>query len=70
MSKYGLDNILCILCYGLVVIYVGYRHGVLELSQFFTLFLAGLTVGITATKAVKDEDEDDDDDDDNEREDK
>ena len=68
MSKYGLDNILCILCYGLVVIYVGYRHGVLELSQFFTLFLAGLTVGITATKAVKDEDEDEDDD--NEREDK
>ena len=68
MSKYGLDNILCILCYGLVVIYVGYRHGVLELSQFFTLFLAGLTVGITATKAVKDEDKDEDDD--NEREDK
>ena len=68
MSKESLDIILCTLCYGLVVIYVGYRHGVLELSQFFTLFLAGLTVGITATKAVKDEDEDEDDD--NEREDK
>ena len=69
MSKDGLDNILCILCYGLVVIYVGYRHGVLELSQFFTLLLAGLTVGITAMKAVKDEDKNEDDDD-NEREDK
>ena len=62
MSKDGLDNILCILCYGLVVIYVGYRHGVLELSQFFTLLLAGITVGITATKAVKDEDKNEDDD--------
>lgn len=62
MSKDGLDNILCILCYGLVVIYVGYRHGALELSQFFTLFLAGLTVGITAMKAVKDEDKNEDDD--------
>ena len=62
MSKDGLDNILCILCYGLVVIYVGYRHGVLELSQFFTLLLAGITVGITATKADKDEDKNEDDD--------
>ena len=63
MSKESLDIILCTLCYGLVVIYVGYTHDVLELSQFFTLLLAGITVGITATKAVKDDDEDDDDDD-------
>ena len=62
MSKESLDIILCTLCYGLVVIYVGYTHGVLELSQFFTLLLAGITVGITATKAVKDEDKNEDDD--------
>ena len=68
MSKESLDIILCTLCYGLVVIYVGYTHGVLELSQFFTLLLAGITVGITATKAVKDDDNDDDNED--ERDDK
>jgi len=60
MSKESLDIILCTLCYGLVVIYVGYIHDVLELSQFFTLLLAGITVGITAAKAVKDDDDDDD----------
>lgn len=65
MSRSGLDTILYILCYCLVGAYAAVRAGVIEYSQFLTLILAGITVGLTAAKSVKDDDDDDD-----EREDK
>lgn len=64
MSKDNLDNILFILCLALVGATAAVRQGMIEYSQFLTLLLAGITVGITAAKSVKD------DDDDNERKDK
>lgn len=63
MSKDNLDNILYILCLALVGAVAAVRQGMIEYSQFLTLLLAGITVGITAAKSVKD-------DNDNERKDK
>ena len=58
MSKMAVDMIL----YGLCCCWVGavcaVRHGIIEYSQFLTLLLAGITVGITAAKSVKDNDDD------------
>lgn len=59
MSKGGLDNILFILCIALVGATAAVRQGIIEYSQFLTLLLAGITVGITAAKSVKDDDSDD-----------
>ena len=59
MSKDNLDNILFILCLALVGATAAVRQGMLEYSQFLTLLLAGITVGITAAKSVKDNDDDD-----------
>lgn len=59
MSKDNLDNILFILCMALVGATAAVRHGIIEYSQFLTLLLAGITVGITAAKSVKDKDDDD-----------
>ena len=59
MSKDNLDNILFILCLALVGATAAVRQGMLEYSQFLTLLLAGITVGITAAKSVKDDDSDD-----------
>ena len=58
MSKDNLDNILYILCLALVGATAAVRQGMLEYSQFLTLLLAGITVGITAAKSVKDNDDD------------
>ena len=58
MSKESLDNILFILCLALVGATAAVRQGMLEYSQFLTLLLAGITVGITAAKSVKDDDDD------------
>ena len=58
MSKESLDNILYILCLALVGATAAVRQGMLEYSQFLTLLLAGITVGITAAKSVKDNDDD------------
>ena len=58
MSKESLDNILYILCLALVGATAAVRQGILEYSQFLTLLLAGITVGITAAKSVKDNDDD------------
>lgn len=58
MSKDNLDNILFILCLALVGATAAVRQGMLEYSQFLTLLLAGITVGITAAKSVKDNDDD------------
>lgn len=58
MSKESLDNILFILCLALVGATAAVRQGMLEYSQFLTLLLAGITVGITAAKSVKDNDDD------------
>ena len=58
MSKDNLDNILFILCLALVGATAAVRQGMLEYSQFLTLLLAGITVGITAAKSVKDKDND------------
>lgn len=60
MSKDNLDNILFILCLALVGATAAVRQGMIEYSQFLTLLLAGITVGITAAKSVKDNDNDDD----------
>ena len=59
MSKGNLDNILFILCIALVGATAAARQGIIEYSQFLTLLLAGITVGITAAKSVKDDDSDD-----------
>ena len=59
MSKGSLDNILFILCIALVGATAAVRQGIIEYSQFLTLLLAGITVGITAAKSVKDDDSDD-----------
>lgn len=59
MSKDNLDNILFILCMALVGATAAVRQGIIEYSQFLTLLLAGITVGITAAKSVKDDDSDD-----------
>ena len=59
MSKDNLDNILFILCLALVGATAAVRQGMIEYSQFLTLLLAGITVGITAAKSVKDDDSDD-----------
>lgn len=58
MSKDNLDNILFILCMALVGATAAVRQGIIEYSQFLTLLLAGITVGITAAKSVKDNDDD------------
>ena len=58
MSKDSLDNILYILCLALVGVTAAVRQGMIEYSQFLTLLLAGITVGITAAKSVKDNDDD------------
>ena len=58
MSKDNLDNILFILCLALVGATAAVRQGIIEYSQFLTLLLAGITVGITAAKSVKDKDDD------------
>ena len=58
MSKESLDNILFILCLALVGATAAVRQGMIEYSQFLTLLLAGITVGITAAKSVKDNDDD------------
>ena len=58
MSKENLDNILYILCLALVGATAAVRQGMIEYSQFLTLLLAGITVGITAAKSVKDNDDD------------
>lgn len=58
MSKGSLDNILFILCIALVGATAAVRQGIIEYSQFLTLLLAGITVGITAAKSVKDNDDD------------
>jgi hypothetical protein len=58
MSKDNLDNILYILCLALVGATAAVRQGMIEYSQFLTLLLAGITVGITAAKSVKDNDDD------------
>ena len=58
MSKESLDNILYILCLALVGATAAVRQGMIEYSQFLTLLLAGITVGITAAKSVKDNDDD------------
>ena len=58
MSKTTLDNILYILCLALVGATAAVRQGMIEYSQFLTLLLAGITVGITAAKSVKDNDDD------------
>ena len=58
MSKESLDNILFILCLALVGATAAVRQGMLEYSQFLTLLLAGITVGITAAKSVKDNEDD------------
>ena len=58
MSKDSLDNILYILCLALVGATAAVRQGMIEYSQFLTLLLAGITVGITAAKSVKDNDDD------------
>lgn len=58
MSKESLDNILYILCLALVGATAAVRQGIIEYSQFLTLLLAGITVGITAAKSVKDKDDD------------
>ena len=58
MSKESLDNILYILCLALVGATAAVRQGIIEYSQFLTLLLAGITVGITAAKSVKDNDDD------------
>lgn len=58
MSKDNLDNILFILCLALVGATAAVRQGMIEYSQFLTLLLAGITVGITAAKSVKDNDDD------------
>ena len=60
MSKDNLDNILFILCLALVGATAAVRQGMIEYSQFLTLLLAGITVGITAAKSVKDDNNDDD----------
>lgn len=60
MSKDNLDNILFILCMALVGATAAVRQGIIEYSQFLTLLLAGITVGITAAKSVKDNDDDND----------
>ena len=62
MSKDNLDNILYILCLALVGATAAVRQGMIEYSQFLTLLLAGITVGITAAKSVKDNDDDERDD--------
>lgn len=61
MSKDNLDNILFILCLALVGATAAVRQGMIEYSQFLTLLLAGITVGITAAKSVKDDNNNDDD---------
>ena len=58
MRKESLDNILYILCLALVGATAAVRQGIIEYSQFLTLLLAGITVGITAAKSVKDKDDD------------
>ena len=58
MSKDNLDNILYILCLALVGATAAVRDGTIEYSQYLTLLLAGITVGITAAKSVKDNDDD------------
>lgn len=59
MSKNTLDIILFILCSALLTATIAVRHGGIEYSQYLTLILAGITVGITAAKSVKDDDNDD-----------
>lgn len=58
MSRETLDIILYILCCALVGATVAVRRADIEYSQFLTLLLAGITVGITAAKSVKDNDDD------------
>ena len=62
MSKGTLDIILYILCTALVGATIAVRRADIEYSQYLTLILAGITVGITAAKSVKDDDSDDSDD--------
>ena len=59
MSKNTLDIILFILCTALVGATIAVRRADIEYSQYLTLILAGITVGITAAKSVKDDDNDD-----------
>ena len=58
MSKTTLDTILYILCMALVGATAAVRDGTIEYSQYLTLLLAGITVGIPAAKSVKDNDDD------------
>ena len=58
MSRETLDTILCILCTALVGATIAVRRADIEYSQYLTLILAGITVGITAAKSVKDNDDD------------
>ena len=58
MSRETLDTILYILCIALVGATIAVRRADIEYSQYLTLILAGITVGITAAKSVKDNDDD------------
>lgn len=58
MSRGTLDIILYILCTALVGATIAVRRADIEYSQYLTLILAGITVGITAAKSVKDNDDD------------
>lgn len=58
MSRETLDTILYILCTALVGATIAVRRADIEYSQYLTLILAGITVGITAAKSVKDNDDD------------
>lgn len=57
MSKSGADTILYVLCCALVGATAAVRIGILEYSQFLTLLLAGLTIGITVVKSINDDDD-------------
>ncbi len=57
MSRETLDTILYILCTALVGATIAVRRADIEYSQYLTLILAGITVGITAAKSVKDNDD-------------
>ena len=61
MSRGTLDIILYILCTALVGATIAVRRADIEYSQYLTLILAGITVGITAAKSVKDDNNNDDD---------